>query len=277
MTKKLGWLLHACSMNSRWKSGQDSTSWCRKCKATGSVGQPGGRSVSAASGTNEKTKNGSNVVPNSRELSMSSGTASQRKNSSQASSKNSSPNSSAAYAKSAGTSTPSAVRSRILAASSASSARRQQCLNLRPLPQGHGSLRPVDDMVGRRWASQPMRSRSYLSDDFLGVVRGRAARAKAPRAKRQRFFRPVPAEGPLRAPDSACASCLQTREWPEKWTPAHASKAACANQLPASLSTKRTAAFEISAPSAWTSPFGADFRELAGTIFRDNRGDNRFP
>jgi hypothetical protein len=33
------------------------------------------------------------------------------------------------------------------------------------------------------------------------------------------------------------------REWPEKWMPAHASKAACANQLPAWLSVKRTAAF----------------------------------
>src|SRR5207237_6587546 len=31
---------------------------------------------------------------------------------------------------------------------SASSALKQQCLNLRPLPQGHGSLRPVDD-IGR--------------------------------------------------------------------------------------------------------------------------------
>jgi len=43
-------------MNSRWKSEQDSTSCWRKCNATGSVGQSGGRSVSAASGTNEKTK-----------------------------------------------------------------------------------------------------------------------------------------------------------------------------------------------------------------------------
>src|SRR5438045_89477 len=150
-TKKLGWLLHACSMNSRWKSGQDSTCWWRKCKATGSVGHPGGSSDSAASGTKEKAKNGSNVVPNSREPSMSSGTASQRKNSSHASSKNSSPNSSTAYAKSAGTSTPSAVRSRILAALSASSALKQQCLNLRPLPQGQGSLRPVDDIS--RWVT----------------------------------------------------------------------------------------------------------------------------
>src|SRR5207237_10412686 len=100
-------------MNSQWKSGQDSTCWWRKCKATGSVGHPGGSSDSAASGTKEKAKNGSNVVPNSREPSMSSGTASQRKNSYHASSKNSSPNSSMAFAKSDGSNTPSEGQSSI--------------------------------------------------------------------------------------------------------------------------------------------------------------------
>src|SRR5204863_9412627 len=139
-----------------------------------------GRSVSAASGTNAKTKNGSNVVPNSRELSMSSGTASQRKNSSQASSKNSSPNSSAAYAKSAGTSTPSAVRSRILAALSASSALKQQCLNLRPLPQGHGSLRPVDD-IGR-WVMGDSAHAIAIVHQRRFPRRGSRYRAVAPNA-----------------------------------------------------------------------------------------------
>ena len=36
------------------------------------------------------------------------------------------------------------MRRRVRAAFSASSARSQQCLNLHPLPQGYGSLRPAD-------------------------------------------------------------------------------------------------------------------------------------
>jgi len=58
----------------------------------------------------------------------------------------------------------------------------------------------------------------------------------------QRFLRPVPVEARWRAGFRVCV-VSSAREWPEKLTPAHASKAACANQLPASLSTKRTAAF----------------------------------
>ena len=64
----------------------------RTCRASGSVGQPDGRSSAAGSGTNENTKNGSKVVPNSRDSPTSSGTESQRKNSAHASAKNSSPN-----------------------------------------------------------------------------------------------------------------------------------------------------------------------------------------
>ena len=41
-TKKLAGLLQACSINSRCSSGVDSTSWWRKCSASGSVGQPPG-------------------------------------------------------------------------------------------------------------------------------------------------------------------------------------------------------------------------------------------
>ena len=57
-----------------------------------------------------------------------------------------------------------------------------------------------------------------------------------------RFEEPVPADAPFRArvPVRLASS---TREWPQKWTPAHLSKAASANHLLGSLSAKRTAAF----------------------------------
>jgi len=81
----------------------------------------------------------------------------------------------------------------------------------------------------------------------------------------ERFCRPVAGGGPFvhricSRPGSS------TRQWPEKWTPAHASKAMKANQLPEWLSAKRTAAFWS---SHWTSDrraCAADFRGLAGTI-----------
>ena len=63
----------------------------------------------------------------------------------------------------------------------------------------------------------------------------------------QRFDRPMPAEGPFaRRFRGRFASCIRATG-PEKWTPAHTSKAACANELPAWLSAKRTAAFGSSA------------------------------
>ena len=68
-------------------------------------------------------------------------------------------------------------------------------------------------------------------------------------AKRQRFFRPVLVGGSL-ARRVQCVPRVFGAAWPETWTPAHASRAACASQLPASLSTKRTAALHISARRA---------------------------
>jgi hypothetical protein len=61
---------------------------------------------------------------------------------------------------------------------------------------------------------------------------------------------------------------------PDTWTPAHASKAPRANQLPAWLSAKRTAAFK-SAPLARARRRSSRVLKAGGDNFRDNRGDNR--
>ena len=58
----------------------------------------------------------------------------------------------------------------------------------------------------------------------------------------QRFRRPVPAEGQF-ARSIRVRLRSSTRDRPEKWTPAHASKAARASHLPGWLPAKKTAAF----------------------------------
>ena len=68
-----------------------------------------------------------------------------------------------------------------------------------------------------------------------------------------------------------------TRARPETWTPAHASKAACANQLSASLSARRTAGIRISNPDAWSVAVLAiprRFCALAVTISETTLGTN---
>jgi hypothetical protein len=64
------------------------------------------------------------------------------------------------------------------------------------------------------------------------------------------------------------------REWPEKWTLAHARKAACANQLPASLSAKKTAAFGLSFRALGASPFGANLWGWQGQFQGQPRGQS---
>ena len=64
------------------------------------------------------------------------------------------------------------------------------------------------------------------------------------------------------------------RDWPEKWTPAHASKAACANQLPAWLSAKRTAAFGSTRRTLGSSPFGGDLDGWQGQFQGQSRGQS---
>jgi hypothetical protein len=73
----------------------------------------------------------------------------------------------------------------------------------------------------------------------------------------QRFREPVPAEDPI-VRQTRVRAVSSTREWPKKWTLAHARKAAWANQLPASLSAKRTAAFGPAFRALGASPFGAN-------------------
>jgi hypothetical protein len=66
---------------------------------------------------------------------------------------------------------------------------------------------------------------------------------------RHRFQRPATGGGLFAR--QICARCASpTHNRRDMWTPAHASKTVRANQLPAWLSAKRTAAFGFSAPSA---------------------------
>jgi hypothetical protein len=58
----------------------------------------------------------------------------------------------------------------------------------------------------------------------------------------RRFKEPVPAQGLIVSQIRRASGVSKARVAKER-TPAHASKAACANQLPVSLSPKRTAAF----------------------------------
>ena len=69
------------------------------------------------------------------------------------------------------------------------------------------------------------------------------------------------------------ARVSSTRE-PAEWTPAHASKAARVNQLPAALSSKRTAAFGSAPPGAWGVAVCRQSSGLPGQ-FRDNLGGTR--
>jgi hypothetical protein len=73
----------------------------------------------------------------------------------------------------------------------------------------------------------------------------------------KRFGEPVPAEDPI-VRETRVRPVSSMREWSEKWTLAHARKAAWANQLPASLSAKRTAAFGSAFRALGASPFGAN-------------------
>jgi hypothetical protein len=56
---------------------------------------------------------------------------------------------------------------------------------------------------------------------------------------------------------SACAS--STRDWPEKWTPACAGKAACPNQLPALVVGEKNRCVRISRRCAPTAPLRVGF------------------
>jgi hypothetical protein len=67
----------------------------------------------------------------------------------------------------------------------------------------------------------------------------------------------VPAEG-LIVSEIRRASGAFTARVAKQWTPAHASKAACANQLPSSLSPERTAAFGSALPVGGASRFGTN-------------------
>ena len=86
-----------------------------------------------------------------------------------------------------------------------------------------------------------------------------------------RFKEPVPAEDPI-VRQTRVRRVSSTREEPEKWTPAHASKAACANQLPASLSAKRTAAFGTAHQALGTLPFDANHQGWQGQFWGQSRG-----
>ena len=66
-------------------------------------------------------------------------------------------------------------------------------------------------------ASAPLRSRPTQSGT---------------RHETQRFRRPAPV-GDALVPQICARFASSTRDWLEKWTPAHPSKEACANQLPA--------------------------------------------
>ena len=66
------------------------------------------------------------------------------------------------------------------------------------------------------------------------------------RLGRRRFVRPVLAIGPLERQICARSASLCMGRL-DMWTPAHASKAARANQLPVSLSAKRTVAWRQTA------------------------------
>jgi hypothetical protein len=96
----------------------------------------------------------------------------------------------------------------------------------------------------------------------------------------QRFKEPVPPQGPFEPRFRVHLASL-TREWPEKWTPAHASKAVCANQLPVSLSAKRTVAFGSALRTRGPSPFRADSEswqgQFRGQLEAEQRSRNSKP
>src|SRR3989442_12952260 len=62
------------------------------------------------------------------------------------------------------------------------------------------------------------------------------------RLGRRRFVRPAPTDGPF-ARQNCARFTASTSDRPDMWTQAYANKRARVSQLPASLSTKRTAAF----------------------------------
>jgi hypothetical protein len=77
-----------------------------------------------------------------------------------------------------------------------------------------------------------------------------------------------------RALDPTWAAGPSTREWVEKWTPTHASKAACVNQLPTSLSSKRTVAFGSARRARGAAPFGASLQSWQGQFQGQSRGQS---
>jgi hypothetical protein len=92
---------------------------------------------------------------------------------------------------------------------------------------------------------------------------------------KKRFREPVPAEG-LLARRFRVHLTSSTRGWPQKWTPAHASKAAWANQLPVSLSAKRTAAFRSTTRRHIRGDFEQGSASWQGQ-FQGQNGDKRVP
>jgi hypothetical protein len=86
-----------------------------------------------------------------------------------------------------------------------------------------------------------------------------------------RFKEPVPAGCPLVRLIQRASGVFNARVAREV-TPAHASKAGCANQLPASLSPKRTAAFESALGARGASRFGANLQRWQGQFQGQSRG-----
>ena len=113
--------------------------------------------------------------------------------------------------------------------------------------------------------------------DSTGLLTAYVSEASANRrtlhAETQRFKEPLSAE------DQSCARSRErpvssTFEWPEKWTPAHATKAACANQLPAWLSAKKTATFGSTRGTLGRRPFRGDLDGCQGQFQGQSRGQS---
>ena len=114
-------------------------------------------------------------------------------------------------------------------------------------PRGTTLLREVADRecVGMiRCASARVNRINFQACSFQPLCNGRPSGT-------QRFRRPSPLGGPFGR--QICARFVSsTHDGPDMWTPAHASKAVRAKQLPAWLSEKKTAALgkALEAP-AW--------------------------
>ena len=77
---------------------------------------------------------------------------------------------------------------------------------------------------------------------------------------------------PDRAPDPAEAACLQRTRGQRSGRRLMRAKGACIKELPASLSPKKTAAFESALPRRGASPFGADLPSWQGQFQGQSRG-----